>query len=69
MTEKIPMTAEGLVKLKSELETLKNKERPSIIRAIAEAREHGDLSENAGYHAKAREKQEEVLLKEEPKRA
>ena len=62
MTEKIPMTAEGLVKLKSELETLKNKERPSIIRAIAEAREHGDLSENAEYHAAKKSK---VLLKEE----
>ena len=56
MSEKLPMTAEGLAKLKSELENLKNSERPSIIKAIAEAREHGDLSENAEYHA-AREKQ------------
>ncbi len=56
MSEKLPMTADGLVKLKSELENLKNSERPSIIKAIAEAREHGDLSENAEYHA-AREKQ------------
>ena len=50
------MTSEGLEKLKSELEELKNIERPSVIKAIAQAREHGDLSENAEYHA-AREKQ------------
>ena len=56
MTEKIPMTKNGLNKLKSELEHLKNNERPEVIKAIAEAREHGDLSENAEYHA-AREKQ------------
>ena len=56
MTEKIPMTKDGLEKLKSDLENLKNIERPKIIKAIAEAREHGDLSENAEYHA-AREKQ------------
>ena len=56
MTEKFPMTSEGLEKLKSELEELKNIERPSVIKAIAQAREHGDLSENAEYHA-AREKQ------------
>ena len=56
MTEKLPMAAEGLNKLKNELENLKNTERPNIIKAIAEAREHGDLSENAEYHA-AREKQ------------
>ena len=56
MTEKYPMTNDGLQKLKSELENLKNIERPKIIKAISEAREHGDLSENAEYHA-AREKQ------------
>ena len=56
MTEKFPMTKDGLDNLKSELDTLKNIERPNIIKAISEAREHGDLSENAEYHA-AREKQ------------
>jgi transcription elongation factor GreA len=54
--EKIPMTPGGLVTLEDELRTLKQVERPAVIRAIAEAREHGDLSENAEYHA-AREKQ------------
>lgn len=53
---KIPMTAEGFVRLEDELRHLKSVERPAIIRAIAEAREHGDLSENAEYHA-ARERQ------------
>lgn len=54
--ERIPMTAEGHVALQTELKTLKSVERPSIIAAIAEARQHGDLSENAEYHA-AKEKQ------------
>ena len=53
---KFPMTEEGLNRLKTELERLKTIERPSVIRALAEAREHGDLSENAEYHA-ARERQ------------
>jgi transcription elongation factor GreA len=53
---KIPMTPEGLARLEDELRKLKNDERPAVIRAIAEAREHGDLSENAEYHA-ARERQ------------
>jgi transcription elongation factor GreA len=54
--QKFPMTAEGLARLEEELKQLKSEERPAIIRAIAEARAHGDLSENAEYHA-ARERQ------------
>jgi transcription elongation factor GreA len=50
------MTAPGLLRLEVELRTLKSIERPAVIRAIAEARSHGDLSENAEYHA-ARERQ------------
>ena len=56
MNEKFPMTAEGFKMLREELENLKNYERPNVIKAISEAREHGDLSENAEYHA-ARERQ------------
>lgn len=54
--DKIPMTRAGFTALDEELKQLKTVERPSVIQAIAEAREHGDLSENAEYHA-AREKQ------------
>lgn len=54
--EKIPVTREGFLKLEQELKYLKNIQRPQIIQAIAQAREHGDLSENAEYHA-ARERQ------------
>ena len=49
--EKEPITSQGLEKLKKELEELKNSKRPKIVQAIAEARAHGDLKENAEYHA------------------
>ncbi|MCC6863814.1 MAG: transcription elongation factor GreA [Rhodobacteraceae bacterium] len=54
--EKIPMTRGGFTALDEDLKMLKSIERPAVIRAISEAREHGDLSENVEYHA-AREKQ------------
>ena len=53
---KIPMTADGYNRLQEEIKRLKSVDRPAVIRAIAEARTHGDLSENAEYHA-ARERQ------------
>ena len=49
--KRIPLTIRGAELLKQELQRLKNEERPNIIQAIAEARSHGDLSENAEYHA------------------
>ncbi len=54
--DKIPMTAVGFDRLEKELKTLKSVERPAVIEAISEARAHGDLKENAEYHA-AKEKQ------------
>jgi len=57
--EKEPITSKGLEKLKKELEELKNIKRPKIIEAIAEARAHGDLKENAEYHA-AKEEQAKI---------
>ena len=54
--EKEPITISGLKHLKSELENLKNEQRPKVVAAIAEARSHGDLKENAEYHA-AKEQQ------------
>ena len=59
MAERVPMTKGGLLRLKEELKRLKNVERPKIVKEIAEARSHGDLSENAEYHA-AKEKQSHV---------
>lgn len=52
----IPITKEGMARLSEELERLRNTERPAIVAAIAEARAHGDLSENAEYHS-AKDKQ------------
>ena len=57
--EKEPITSDGLLKVKKELEELKNIKRPKIIEAIAEARAHGDLKENAEYHA-AKEDQSKI---------
>lgn len=54
--KRIPLTAEGATRLRAELENLKSVRRPQVIAAIAEARAHGDLKENAEYHA-AREQQ------------
>ena len=58
-SEKVPMLAEGHRQLDSELKRLKTEERPTIIQAIEDARAHGDLSENAEYHA-AKERQGQV---------
>lgn len=57
--QKVPVTPRGFKAMDAELKTLKSTDRPAVIRAIAEAREHGDLSENAEYHA-AREQQSHI---------
>lgn len=56
MMNRMPITAEGAERLRRQLDELKSVERPAVIQALAEARAHGDLSENAEYHA-ARERQ------------
>ena len=60
--QRVPLTKDGFDKLSAELTRLKTVDRPSVIKAIAEAREHGDLSENAEYHA-AREQQGWIELR------
>ena len=60
--DKEPITLNGLNKLKEELIFLKEKKRPKIVAAIAEARSHGDLKENAEYHAA---KEEQPIMREE----
>jgi len=57
--EKVPMLAEGFRKMTDELKRLKSEERPEIVQAIEDARAHGDLSENAEYHA-AKERQGQI---------
>ena len=59
MSGKIPITRNGLEKIKEEVKRLKKEERPKVIQAIAEARAHGDISENAEYEA-AKERQSHV---------
>ena len=56
MEKRVPMTLRGFEQLQHEIQHLKNVERPAVIKAISDAREHGDLSENAEYHA-AKERQ------------
>ena len=63
--EKLPMLAEGYARLQNELHRLKSIERPAIVESIEEARAHGDLSENAEYHAaKERQGQNEAMISE-----
>jgi transcription elongation factor GreA len=61
-SEKVPMTPEGQARLREELEKLKRAELPQVVKDIATAREHGDLSENAEYHA-ARERQGMIVAR------